>query len=114
MTMKMKRYVTAIAELALWLMGLGCSPESQNTGPQYGTKPKPGDRPVYRFAVHPLHNPAKLMQAYQPLIDYLNGRLQGARLALEASRDYARLRGKVPGAQARVSPPQSLADAFRP
>jgi phosphonate transport system substrate-binding protein len=45
--------------------------------------------PVYRFAVHPLHNPAKLMQAYQPLIDSMNARLQGARLTLEASRDYA-------------------------
>jgi phosphonate transport system substrate-binding protein len=34
------------------------------------------------------------MQAYQPLIDYLNGRLQGARLVLEASRDYANFEGK--------------------
>jgi phosphonate transport system substrate-binding protein len=44
---------------------------------------------VYRFAVHPLHNPGKLMQVYQPLIDYLNSHIKGAGFSLEASRDYA-------------------------
>jgi phosphonate transport system substrate-binding protein len=34
------------------------------------------------------------MQAYQPLVDYLNGRLHGARLVLEASRDYANFEEK--------------------
>jgi len=63
-------------------------------GPQYGSQqpfPKP---PAYRLAVHPLHNPAKLVQAYQPLVDYLNVRLRGARLELEASLDYANFEGK--------------------
>ncbi len=63
-------------------------------GPQYGTQqpvPKP---PAYRLAVHPLHNPAKLVQAYQPLVDYLNVRLHGARLELEASLDYANFEEK--------------------
>lgn len=55
--------------------------------------------PVYRLAIHPLHNPAKLTQAYQPLVDYLNSRMQGARLLLEASRDYATFEGKY---QARM------------
>lgn len=45
--------------------------------------------PAYSFAVHPLHNPDKLMQAYQPLIDLLNVRVNGARFTMEASRDYA-------------------------
>ncbi|MHB1184923.1 MAG: phosphate/phosphite/phosphonate ABC transporter substrate-binding protein [Desulfobulbia bacterium] len=54
-----------------------------------GTQPQSAEVPVYHFAVHPLHNPGKLTQAYQPLMAYLNGRLQGARLVLEASRDYA-------------------------
>jgi len=44
-------------------------------------KPGPAVRerrtsPVYHFAVHPLHNPAKLIEEYQPLMDYLNGRLK--------------------------------------
>jgi phosphonate transport system substrate-binding protein len=50
--------------------------------------------PVYRLAVHPLHNPSKLIQVYQPLIDYLNRSLHGARLSLEASRDYGDFEGK--------------------
>lgn len=84
-----------IAALVL-LLGIlaACGKEPESQGPQYGAKPSASGVPVYRFAVHPLHNPAKLLEAYQPLIDYLNGRLQGARLALEASRDYANFEEK--------------------
>lgn len=67
----------------------GCSKKNESQGPQFGTNPSLQEFPVYRFAVHPLYNPAKLVEAYQPLIDYLNSRLQGAQLELEASRDYA-------------------------
>jgi phosphonate transport system substrate-binding protein len=66
-----------------------CSREPESQGPQFTSKPPSSEVPVYRLAVHPLHNPSKLIQAYQPLVDYLNGRLHGARLSLEASRDYA-------------------------
>lgn len=41
------------------------------------------------LAVHPLHNPQKLAQAYQPLIDALNRQLKDVQFELEASRDYA-------------------------
>lgn len=68
---------------------LGCDRKPEVKGPKVGTKPQASGVPVYHFTVHPLHNPEKLFQAYQPLIDYLNSRLQGARLTLEASRDYA-------------------------
>ncbi len=67
------------------LAGYGRAPE----GPQYGPRPSSPNVSVQRFAVHPLHNPAKLLAAYQPLMDYLNERLQGIRFELEASRDYA-------------------------
>ena len=67
---------------------------------QYSTTPLEISVPVYRFAVHPLHNPQKLSEAYQPLIDYLNSRLQGVRFELEASRDYqayeAKFRSRTP------------------
>lgn len=67
----------------------GCSQGPEVQGPQYGTTtPSSLDVTLYRFAVHPLYNPAKLVSAYQPLVDYLNARMQGARLTLEASRDY--------------------------
>lgn len=86
----MGRRIVIFFMLALFLgTFLGCNREPEVKGPQVGTKPQAAGVPLYRLAVHPLHNPKKLFQAYQPLIDYLNSRLQGARLTLEASRDYA-------------------------
>ncbi len=54
----------------------------------YTRAPAGQDIPIYRFAIHPLHNPQKLSAAYQPLVDHLNRQLQGVRIELEASRDY--------------------------
>jgi phosphonate transport system substrate-binding protein len=86
----------ALAIVLLLLFGLfaGCQQEVEEKGPQFGAKPLAAEVPVYDLAVHPLHNPAKLILAYQPLIDYVNGRLQGARLSVEASRDYAKFEEK--------------------
>ena len=91
----MDQKIVRLCMLAL-LFGsfLGCDPEPEVKGPRMGTRPQAAGVPVYHFAVHPLHNPGKLTQAYQPLVDYLNGRLQGARLVLEASRDYANFEEK--------------------
>lgn len=49
---------------------------------------------TYRLAVHPLHNPKKLFEAYQPLVDYLNKQLVDVHIELEASRDYAAYEAK--------------------
>lgn len=56
--------------------------------PVYADTPA-DDQPLLRLAVHPLHNPRKLLAAYQPLVDLLNRELPEARFELEASRDYA-------------------------
>jgi phosphonate transport system substrate-binding protein len=94
----MYRRIFLIFVLALLFGTLsGCNREPEGHGPQLGTRPSSPGVPVYRLAVHPLHNPAKLIQAYQPLIDYLNVRLHGARLELEASRDYANFEEKYRG-----------------
>ena len=77
------------AILVLVFCASGCKEAPQSAGPKYGVSPSSQEAPVYHFAVHPLHNPTKLTQAYQPLIEYLNSRLKRARLALESSRDYA-------------------------
>ena len=91
----MYRRTLTISVLAVILGTLqGCKREPEGKSPQFGTKPPSSGVPVYTLAVHPLYNPAKLVQAYQPLVDYLNGRLQGARLVLEASRDYANFEEK--------------------
>ena len=68
--------------------------------PQYADAPAQSATPVYRLAVHPLYNPTKLAETYQPLIDHLNRQVRGARFELEASRDYqmyeAKLRARQP------------------
>ena len=67
----------------------GCINSNENSGPRYSTSPGVPEVPVFSFAVHPLHNPNKLLQVYQPLIDYLNVNVTGARFTIGASRDYA-------------------------
>lgn len=76
--------------LAVLFIGLlsACEPTPQERPLQYSSAPAVGSVPVFRFAVHPLHNPQMLAAAYQPLIDHLNTQLTGAYLELEASRDY--------------------------
>lgn len=75
--------------LLLLFFSISCTQSSVHTEPHYGVAPAPKGIPVYRFAVHPLHNPNKLMQVYQPLIDYLNIHVKDVKFTLEASRDYA-------------------------
>ena len=93
----MPRYAARLTALLCFMIVLGCEQEPAERGPRYGVAPSVPTLPTYRFAVHPLHNPTKLTQAYQPLIDYLNSSIQGARLTLEASRDYANFEEKYQG-----------------
>lgn len=68
---------------------VACDGDSRQTvGPRYSSGAPAGTTPIYRLAVHPLHNPYRLAEAYQPLIDYLNRHVQGVQFELEASRDY--------------------------
>jgi len=55
--------------------------------PKYSDVP-PFEKNVYIFGVHPLHNPKRLFEVYQPMIDFINTNLTGAELRLEASRNY--------------------------
>lgn len=84
------------ALLGVLLGGLlnGCGETNANTsGPSYGQDPDP--RPVLHLAIHPLHNPARLLRTYQPLIDHLQSRLPAYRFELEASRDYGSYENKI-------------------
>lgn len=74
---------------------LACTPEAPTASLQYSDRPAPQQVPVYRVAVHPLHNPQKLHAAYQPLVDHINSQLQGVKLELESSRDYQAFEAKV-------------------
>jgi phosphonate transport system substrate-binding protein len=78
-------------------MVAACSrePAPAGAGPRFGAAPVAETARARVLAVHPLHNPARLLAAYQPLVEMLNARLRGDRLALEASRDYAAFEAKV-------------------
>lgn len=87
----MRRLHIAPMILVPLILGLAaCSGRgSEYSGPKFGTLEKDESSTSYTLAVHPLFNPAKLFEAYGPLVKYLNGRLQGAKIVLEASREYA-------------------------
>lgn len=49
----------------------------------------------FRFAVHPLHNPTRLFEVFNPLIEHLNNNTKGVHFILEASRDYETFDNKL-------------------
>lgn len=78
-----------MAALLLVVLLTACEPPPAAPPLRYSTTPASPPTPLYRLAVHPLYNPKQLSLSYQPLVDQLNARLTGARIGLEASRDYA-------------------------
>lgn len=67
---------------------INCEKKNQEIkGPKYESRTET-KKPIYRLAIHPLHNPRKLTEAYQPLIDYLNKEILDVHFQLEASRNY--------------------------
>ncbi len=73
----------------------GCARDPDESGPRYATVPLLDGAREYRVAIHPLHNPSRLSQAYQPLLAYLSRHLPGRQFTLEASRDYAAFEQKI-------------------
>jgi len=75
----------------VFILGLSvtaCEKEPEKTaGPVYVSSLEAAKK-HYRLAIHPLHNPKKLSEAYQPLIDHLNKNILDAKFELESSRDY--------------------------
>ncbi len=66
----------------------GCDKTDENVyKPEYSSK-SAIEKKTYIFGIHPLHNPKKLFEVYQPLIDYLNTNLKDVTITLEASKNY--------------------------
>ena len=88
----LRGFLIPLFALLFALLLAACEPPPVSKPLQYSTAPAGASAPVYRFAVHPLHNPQLLAEAYQPLVDHLNRQLSKARIEskieLEASRDY--------------------------
>ncbi len=79
---------------------MACKEPSSTKGPVYLDQPIPRKVPVYRIAVHPLHNSDELLKVYAPLAKYLESQVPGIRFEVESSLDYsafeAKLRAKGP------------------
>lgn len=86
----MKEMVYKIILLCFLFMFSGCQNEAQKDEytPLYSTNPPLSEKTIYIFGVHPLHNPKRLFEVYQPMVDFINAHLNGVELRLEASRDY--------------------------
>lgn len=84
------------------LLGLALAGCGNDEGPAY--QPRYGEKPAsrtqqYIFGIAPQHNPQKLHEVFNPLIEHLNAKLAGlgAELKLEASRSYEEYLAKLKG-----------------
>ncbi|MEI8170342.1 MAG: PhnD/SsuA/transferrin family substrate-binding protein [Rhodoferax sp.] len=74
---------------------VGCDAREESKAPIYTSAPAVvAGKPVYRLAVHPLHNPQTLHQLYTPLTDYLGRQLTEVHFEVEASTSYADFQDK--------------------
>lgn len=67
---------------------------------QYSNHPATSQAHVNRLIPHPLYNPQKLSETFQPLVDYLNQQVPGANLQLETSLDYQAFEKKIQNGEA--------------
>jgi phosphonate transport system substrate-binding protein len=87
----MKKYLFTLIIILLF----ACEQPATEKSLQYSRLPSNNTALTYRFAIHPLHNPQKLFEAYQPLIDYINQKIPEIDIELEASIDYASYEQKI-------------------
>lgn len=76
------------------LFFVGCEQQDNKYEPKYSSE-QTVSKQVLIFGVHPLHNPKRLFEVYQPLVDHLNAQLEGVTIKLEASRNYAAYNKKL-------------------
>jgi len=107
----MPRCLNTVSLVLFALFLSGCERNQQSPGPKYAPAPLSQTALRYHLAVHPLHNPAKLQQCYQPLVEYLSRELPSFNLMLEPSRDYQNFEEKFRARQTEMllpNPWQSL------
>ncbi len=75
----------------------GCSKKTiKDYSPTYGEMQAVHAKKIeYIFAVHPLHNPDRFFEIYQPLINYINTQATDFSLKLESSKDYQSFEQKL-------------------
>lgn len=96
---------TKILSVLMLLTGLtGCSEEQTPESPQFMDAPM-HQIEVYRFGIHPLHNPGRLHEIFGPLVDYINAHVDGVVFKVEASRNYAAYDQKLAAGEFHFSLP---------
>ena len=58
------------------LFFVGCEKKVEEYNPQYSDT-QTVSKKVLIFGVHPLHNPKRLFEIYQPLVNHINNHLEG-------------------------------------
>ncbi|WP_024850162.1 phosphate/phosphite/phosphonate ABC transporter substrate-binding protein [Hydrogenovibrio kuenenii] len=96
MSIVRKTYVVfTLFVFTAFLLLFGCDRQHDSQfEPLYSQHP-PLKKDILLFGVHPLHNPKRLFEVYQPMIDYINQHLNGVKLRLEASRSYSAFNKKL-------------------
>lgn len=88
--------VAVLGALCVATLGLlaGCGGETEASVPVFSPEPV-SDITVYRFGVHPLHNPTRLHEIFSPVMGYLSRQIPGTQFRVEASRNYASYEQKL-------------------
>lgn len=85
----MKNVLKHLIILSILIILAGCRKEGEEEYTISYSEQSPFEKKTYIFGVHPLHNPQKLFEVYQPMVDFINNQLIDAKIKLEASRNYA-------------------------
>lgn len=92
-----KFFLTSMMLMLIAVNSIGCDIKSKDGySPKYGETPAINPKKIeYIFAVHPLHNPDRFFEIYQPLINYINAQVVDFSLKLESSKDYQSFEKKL-------------------
>jgi len=100
--------IFSVLLLLLLVLTLGCDQDDATTyTPTVSANAKVdgNNERVYIFSIHPLHNPTRLHEIFNPLMVYLSEHIENTRFQLEASRNYASYEAKLYARKADFSLP---------
>jgi len=102
------QYLIKILWIILFSFGLSACEQQQqgaNYYPEFSETAPGSIQNEYIFGVHPLHNPQRLFDVFNPLMTYLSEQIPDAQFKLEASRNYAAFDKKLYAKQFHFSLP---------
>ena len=83
-------------EINVWLHGeRQFTTEVNEYQPSFSHQAYAVKRTRYNFGVHPLHNPQRLHEVFEPMMLYLEKHIANVEFSLEASRNYAAYNKKL-------------------